>query len=64
MKEKLKRMLELVEAGEDDFCSKCWNTCKRYRIIHWTSKSKDQGISSVDNLKFCSQWEEKDGKYV
>jgi len=54
---KLKRMLELVEAGEKDLCKKCCINCKRYTIVEWINSNV--GISSLFNLNFCSDWEEE-----
>jgi hypothetical protein len=58
MKDKLKRMLQLMENGIDDLC----NLCK----IQYEGKcSESRGINEYGNkvkvsgITFCSDWEEK-----
>jgi hypothetical protein len=53
MKEKLIRMLELVEAGEDDLCSRCKKNKKCNQRVY-----NDEVLWIT--VYFCSDWEEKE----
>jgi len=56
MKDKLIRMLELVEAREKDLCFYCvhffYEKCQEMRVKY----SHD----SFSEIKFCSDWEERE----
>jgi hypothetical protein len=52
MKAKLKRMLELVEAGKDDLCKNCVRYISCDRQV-W----KYEG--DYNDITFCSDWEEE-----